>query len=98
MRGNEEDKERKKNNIIHNAAYVCVLYSMCVPCMYRCKDGYGIKIMYVCVCVCSKHVPPGVCLCISVHMWTRAYLRGRMGPAFDKRGSVFPVVKYGDER
>lgn len=46
----------------------------------------------VCVCVC---VPAHQ----GAHVRTCAYRCGRIGAgAFDKRGSVCPVVKYGDER
>ena len=64
----------------------------------------GVK-MITPIYVCSKHVPQGVCVCVcvpahqSAHGRTCAYRCGRIGTrAFDKRGSVCPVVKYGDER
>lgn len=83
----QRDRQEKKNRIIYNA--VCFWGTVCV---------YAPACIGVRTCVFKTCASGCVLLHQRIHMWTRAYLCGRMGPAFDKRGSVCPVVKYGDER
>lgn len=85
MRGSGVDKEKQVPFITQSGMYVCRRVQACAP-AYRREDGYA------CVCL-LKNMCLRVCLGIIVqHMCIPVWADGT------ERGSVCPVVKYGDER
>ena len=68
MRGIEVDKERKKKKPREVHLY------RSLAC--ECKDGYDVKPVYVCVCVCSKHAPKSLCFCTCKHMCIPVWVDG----------------------
>lgn len=92
-------KTRQRPFIMQSGVCVCEVQWVYAPAYI------GVKMLLTlcwCVCVCVFKTCAWGCVCVFVHhgahVNTCAYLCGRTGPAFDKRGSVCPVVKYGDER
>lgn len=80
MRGSGEDKEKQTGQgPLGTQSGVCEVKTVMALCLF---------VQNMCL---------GVCVSVQrrAHVNTCAYLCGRMGPVFDKRGSV---VKYGDER